>query len=444
MAMSARLLRLFPPPAEEVPLEGLYLGHGLHRRGADRPFVYTNFLTSLDGRISEPDAHGRRRVPEALANDGDWRLYLELLAQAGAVLTSTRHLRAMAAGRLEALLDLAAQDVGLAAWRRSQGLAANPRCVTISRKLDIPPETLCGRPSSPLLVLTCGAAPAQARRALERAGVEVECVSPGEQVAASDALAALWRRGVRSVYSIAGPRMLHTLLRENALDRLYLTLGHRLLGGARFDTLVRGGPLQPAPTLRLHEAYLDHEARQSLFCYAHIGLSARSMLDRADTRGGVAMGMSTTLKRFLDLQRASYELVEHPYTTGSMQTTEAAHIPGDKMAKSVLLEDEHGYLVAVLPATHHLQLGELHRQLGRRLGLATEREVADLFTDCDVGAIPAPAQAYGLNVVWDTRLAELPDVYFEAGDHRALVHMNGEQFRGLMSETPRGRFSSHI
>src|SRR5690606_29678135 len=91
---------------------------------------------------------------------------------------------------------------------------------------------------------------------------------------------------------------------------------------------------------------------------------------RCDSQRRSAMSMSTTLKRFLDRHGIDYELVDHPYTTGSMQTTEAAHIPGDKMAKSVVLEDGDGYVVAVLPATRHLQLGALHRQLGRRLGLA--------------------------------------------------------------------------
>lgn len=157
------------------------------------------------------------------------------------------------------------------------------------------------------------------------------------------------------------------------------------------------------------------------------------------------MSISPTLKRFLAHRQAEYELVDHPYTTaGSMQTTQAAHIPGDKMAKSVVLEEDGDYLLAVLPATRHLHLGALHRQLDRRLGLATEREVADLFTDCDVGAIPALGQAYGIGVVWDDSLAELPDVYFEGGDHRALVHMKGEDFRRLLQDAPRGSFSEHI
>lgn len=157
------------------------------------------------------------------------------------------------------------------------------------------------------------------------------------------------------------------------------------------------------------------------------------------------MSISPTLERFLADQEAPYDLVDHPYTTsGSMQTTQAAHVPGDKMAKSVVLEEDGDYLLAVLPATRHLRLGELHRQLDRRLGLATEREVADLFTDCDLGAIPALGQAYGLGVVWDESLAELPDVYFEGGDHRALVHMKGEDFRRLLAGAPHGRFSEHI
>lgn len=253
--MNAPLTRLHPAPRRECALQGLYLAHGLHRCAhAQRPFVYSNFIASLDGRISEQDPQGRRRVPTALANPRDWALYLELLAQADVLLTSSRHLRAVAEGRQTELLTL---PEPLMTWRREQGLSKRPAWAVISRNLNVPARRLRERHRSPLLVLTCDAAPAARRRELEAADIELECVNRGERVDAGAAIHALTLRGVRSCYAIAGPRLLHSLLDAAVLDRLYLTLRLRLLGGDHYDTLLRGPALEPPMRSRLRELYLD-------------------------------------------------------------------------------------------------------------------------------------------------------------------------------------------
>ena len=156
------------------------------------------------------------------------------------------------------------------------------------------------------------------------------------------------------------------------------------------------------------------------------------------------MAIAITLKHYLESQGIEYDLVPHPRTESSLETAELAHIPGDRLAKSVVLEDELGYVMAVLPATHRLELGSLHQQLRRQLGLATEPELAGLFGDCELGAIPAIGTAYGVDTVIDDSLAEQPDIYIEAGDHEALIHMSSEQFETLMTEAQHGRFSHHM
>ncbi len=78
------------------------------------------------------------------------------------------------------------------------------------------------------------------------------------------------------------------------------------------------------------------------------------------------------------------------------------------------------------------------------LGLATEGEIADLFDDCDLGAVPPVGAAYGLSVVLDESLVDAPEVYFEGGDHTTLVHVAGDAFGTLMSDARRGRFSHHV
>ncbi len=146
------------------------------------------------------------------------------------------------------------------------------------------------------------------------------------------------------------------------------------------------------------------------------------------------MSVSITLEDCLRNKDSRYEVVRHPHSHNSMDTAEAAHIPGDRLAKTVLLADESGYVAAVLPSTHHVRLSEMWKKTGRRLVLASETEMRELFKDCEVGAVPPVCTAYGLQTYLDESLIRQPDVYFEAGDHEQLIHMNIDQFLELMAE----------
>ena len=48
------VLQLFPPPLRKRPLPGLYLEESLPAPKSEgtAPFLYANFVTSLDGRIA--------------------------------------------------------------------------------------------------------------------------------------------------------------------------------------------------------------------------------------------------------------------------------------------------------------------------------------------------------------------------------------------------------
>jgi Ala-tRNA(Pro) deacylase len=154
------------------------------------------------------------------------------------------------------------------------------------------------------------------------------------------------------------------------------------------------------------------------------------------------MGIAITVRDYLDEAGVDYQLLHHPYSPNSRTAADAARIPADQLAKPVLLEDDKGFLMAVVPASRRVELQSLERQLGRRLVLATERDVQDLFCDCTQGAVPAIGQAYGLEVVWDDCLAACPDIYFEAGNHTDLVHMSGKEFTFLMGRRPHGPISA--
>jgi Ala-tRNA(Pro) deacylase len=153
------------------------------------------------------------------------------------------------------------------------------------------------------------------------------------------------------------------------------------------------------------------------------------------------MAIASRVEGILRERGIPYDVVAHPHSGSSLETAELAHVPGSRIAKTVVLEDEQGYVAAVVPANNKLDLGELHRQLKRNLGLATEPELAQLFDDCEIGALPPMAMAYGVETVVDDSLAEQPEIYFEAGDHEQLIRVTGEHFQSLMGEVQHSCFS---
>lgn len=156
------------------------------------------------------------------------------------------------------------------------------------------------------------------------------------------------------------------------------------------------------------------------------------------------MSISNTLQDCLESKGSEYSVLHHSHTFTNSQTAQMAHIPGDRLAKTVLFADERGYVAAVLPSTYHVQMSELWAKTGRRLELAKETDLRDLFKDCELGAVPPVCTAYGMQTYLDESLAKQPDIYFEAGDHEELIHMRVDQFLDLMDKAERASFAHRM
>ena len=258
------VLQLFPQPIQERRLSGLYLGESLPEPAAgEAPFLYANFVTSVDGRIAVAGADGMSRLPAGLTNVRDWRLFQELQAHADCLLTHGAYLRALAAGTLGNILQvgLAADGKDIATWRANRAMTLQPAVAVVSASLDfaLPPSLAEHR--QPVHVLTTMEAPRDRMEELRAAGCEVLCVGGGSRVRGREVAAVLGERGYRWAYLQTGPGMLETALRDRVLSRLYATISHRVVGGECFDTMLRGGLLGASGTLRLRSLYLDQGAR---------------------------------------------------------------------------------------------------------------------------------------------------------------------------------------
>jgi len=156
------------------------------------------------------------------------------------------------------------------------------------------------------------------------------------------------------------------------------------------------------------------------------------------------MAIAPTLERYLAGKNIKYDVIAHEPTMSSSRTAEVCRISGDRLAKAVVLRDESGFILAILPASHHIRLSDLGMRLGFDVDLATEHEIEQLFQDCAHGAVPPAGECYGLDVIVDDSIEEQPEVYLEGGDHATLVHLSHAQFARFTAEAWRGHFSARL
>jgi Ala-tRNA(Pro) deacylase len=154
------------------------------------------------------------------------------------------------------------------------------------------------------------------------------------------------------------------------------------------------------------------------------------------------MSLAQTLENFLIDRGARYTVEHHSVSTSSLGTARSACIDEECLAKSVVLEDDRGFVLAVLPASRRLELGRVRQKLHRALRISQEDNMVGLFPDCAFGAVPPLGSAYGLPTVIDASLEDREEVFFEGGDHETLVRMEGGEFLGLLSTASVGEIAT--
>lgn len=258
--MADQILQLAPTPGLSQPLQGLYLQIAVPPLDwPDQPYVYSNFVTSIDGRIAlATSTSGVTRVPDTIANPRDWRLFQELAAHADLLLSSGAYLREFDAGMAQDGLPISSKPpyADLIEWRQSQGLAAQPDVAVFSNSLDFTLPPAWSRDKRRIFVLTTGRSDSDAARQLEDAGAVVISF-PGSTVSGGAAMRFLAEQGYRRIYSVGGPHVLRTLLADDALDTLFLTTVHRLIGGSGAPGILEGAPLALPTDFKLETLYYD-------------------------------------------------------------------------------------------------------------------------------------------------------------------------------------------
>ena len=138
------------------------------------------------------------------------------------------------------------------------------------------------------------------------------------------------------------------------------------------------------------------------------------------------------LEEFLTEQHVAFERLQHRPAFSTSRVARLLHVPGNEMAKSVLLRSDHGYVLAVLPTTLKVDLTLLGQNLGEdEMELASEEELEQIFRDCERGAMPPFGSMYHITTVVDRSLTEDEEIVFEAQDHEHAIRMKYRDFAAM-------------
>jgi riboflavin-specific deaminase-like protein len=231
--------RLLPDPGPTTALDQVASLDLVSLAHEARPYVISNFVVTLDGRVTLEGRSG------AIGSDSDTAMLVALRTRVDAVMIGAGTMRAECYGRI--VRDRAKRE-----RRERDGLLHDPLMVLVSGRLDLPWDApLFTEGEGQVLVFTASdeeppdtATPVQVER-------------HADQVDLAVALGYLRRQhGVRSLLCEGGPRLLAQLIETELLDELFITHAPKVAGGEG-PRVVAGLP-ERERTLDL--AWLLHES----------------------------------------------------------------------------------------------------------------------------------------------------------------------------------------
>jgi len=145
------------------------------------------------------------------------------------------------------------------------------------------------------------------------------------------------------------------------------------------------------------------------------------------------MVIARKLKAFLDERKVTYHVLKHHEKFTSQEIAQSLHVPGQMLAKVVIVKVGGKLQMAVLPADVRVDLDAFARAAGaKEAALATEAEFKDAFPDCELGSMPPFGNLYDVPVVVDRSLTTDEEIVFEGGNHHEAVKLKYADFARLV------------
>ncbi|MFI5181647.1 MAG: aminoacyl-tRNA deacylase [Thermoanaerobaculia bacterium] len=145
------------------------------------------------------------------------------------------------------------------------------------------------------------------------------------------------------------------------------------------------------------------------------------------------MSVSEKLTHFLEEQHVPFVTLPHARAYTAQEIAASVHVPGQEVAKTVIVKGDDKLFMAVVPATRRIELVLLKNALGvKKIRLASEAEFEGVFPECEVGAMPPFGNLYRIPVIVDESLKKDREIVFNAGSHTETVKMAFDEFVELV------------
>ena len=139
------------------------------------------------------------------------------------------------------------------------------------------------------------------------------------------------------------------------------------------------------------------------------------------------------LFQYLDEHHVKYVSIRHSQAFTAAEVAVSAHVPARSFAKTIIIKIEDVPEMLVLPASRRILIHELREMLEtEHVKLASEREIRELFPDCELGAMPPFGPLYGMKVHVTAGLTQEKEITFNAGTHTETITMAYADFEKLV------------
>jgi Ala-tRNA(Pro) deacylase len=130
------------------------------------------------------------------------------------------------------------------------------------------------------------------------------------------------------------------------------------------------------------------------------------------------------IDRYLKDHHLPYEHTIHARAIPAQRLAAAEHVSGYRVAKTVVVSLDGRLGLAVVDATHKVNLDALRRATGAALvELVPEELFADRFAPCEPGAEPAIG-LFGLPIYVDASVASQPWIVMRGGTHEDALRLD--------------------
>jgi Ala-tRNA(Pro) deacylase len=142
------------------------------------------------------------------------------------------------------------------------------------------------------------------------------------------------------------------------------------------------------------------------------------------------------IDRYLREHHLAYEHTMHMRAVPAQRLAAAEHVPGDRVAKPVVVSLDGRIALAVVAATQKVDVDALREgSFASRVEVVPEAMFQELFAGCEVGAEP-PLELFGLPIFVDADLAREPWIVMRGGTHEDALKIDTVEWLRSEHVTP--------